>query len=420
MKRISRIIYFLMLTALLSTVLTGCMQKTNTTNESNESNEASDVQISGDWPAMIMIDGKLYYQALAIIESVSDSAIIGYTSSYTDNEPSKDGETNFSRKINLPYARVDEGVAVKYDGQWHLFVQKNNDKENENGDSLMTQTGAKQYVWEKQGFGGDFVITLNDNGTYQYYVGFLSSYIGMGTWTNENGIITLTENKEFCGYDNVFKFNITDEGLIFIAEGSSKFMYVEVEDGDKFLFRNSINWDEKKYTPDYDSTSTLHADVFLKKLKKDGYHRGDEIDKNYNTDNIKGIFNITPQAILEENPDLELFYIKEGYHCFMMYKGEIYRYETFGGYHHQLVLWDYDGNGVKDLVSYCSYGSGVSYLSVGITDLTTMKAQPIITRGILWEPGFSFAFDGENVYINGEKLTYSNGEFHCGELLLDT
>lgn len=420
MKRISRIISFLMLTALLSTVLTGCMQKTNTTNESNESNEASDVQISGDWPAMIMVDGKLYYQALAIIESVSDSAIIGYTSSYTDNEPSKDGETNFSRKINLPYARVDEGVAVKYDGQWHLFVQKNNDKENENGDSLMTQTGAKQYVWEKQGFGGDFVITLNDNGTYQYYVGFLSSYIGMGTWTNENGIITLTENKEFCGYDNVFKFNITDEGLIFIAEGSSKFMYVEVEDGDKFLFRNSINWDEKKYTPDYDSTSTLHADVFLKKLKKDGYHRGDEIDKNYNTDNIKGIFNITPQAILEENPDLELFYIKEGYHCFMMYKGEIYRYETFGGYHHQLVLWDYDGNGVKDLVSYCSYGSGVSYLSVGITDLTTMKAQPIITRGILWEPGFSFAFDGENVYINGEKLTYSNGEFHCGELLLDT
>ena len=55
------------------------------------------------------------------------------------------------------------------------------------------------------------------------------------------------------------------------------------------------------------------------------------------------------------------------------------------------MLWDYDGNGVKDLVSYCSYGSGVSYLSVGITDLTTMKAQQVITRGVLWEPGFSFS-----------------------------
>ena len=79
------------------------------------------------------------------------------------------------------------------------------------------------------------------------------------------------------------------------------------------------------------------------------------------------------------------------------------------------MLWDYDGNGVKDLVSYFSYGSGVSYLSVGITDLTTMKAQQVITRGVLWEPGFSLAFDGENIYIDGKKLTFSNGEFHCDE-----
>ena len=399
-------VYCLFATLLIVSILSGCANNPHTGSiiEGRES--------AGDWPAMIMVDGTLYYKAYTVVESIDNDAIIGYTSSYTDNEPSKDGETNFSRTLDLPYAKTEDGIAVKYNGQWNLFVQKNDNQSSKTGSSSMN---GNQYVWEKKGFGGDFIITLNDDRTYQYYAGFLSSYIGMGTWINDNGIIVMSEDKEFCGNDSVFRFKLTEEGLIYIADGSSKFMYVDVADGDRFLLRSGIIWDEQKYTPDYDSTSTHHADVFLEKLKKDGYHRGDEIDKNYNTDNITGIFNITPQAILEENPDLELFCVKDGYHCFMMYKGEIYRYDTFGGYHHRLVLWDYDGNGVKDLVSYCSYGSGVSYLSVGITDLTTMKAQQVITRGVLWEPGFSFAFDGENIYIDGKKLTFSNGEFHCDE-----
>lgn len=173
--------------------------------------------------------------------------------------------------------------------------------------------------------------------------------------------------------------------------------------------------DEEKYTPDYASTSTLHADAFLEKLKKDGYHRGDEIDKNYNTDNITGIYNITPQAILEEDPDLEIFLVKDGGHCFLTFKGEIYRYDTFGGYHYRLVLWDYDGNGVKDLVSYHSWGSGISRRSVSVTDLTTMETYTVVSRIVPPFPGFSFAFDGENVFIDGEKLTYSDGGFHYGE-----
>ncbi len=389
-------------TLLIVSILSGCANKPHTGSiiEGRES--------AGDWPAMIMVDGTLYYKAYTVVESIDNDAIIGYTSSYTNNEPSKDGETNFSRTLGLPYAKTEDGIAVKYNGQWNLFVQQNDNQSSKTGSSSMN---GNQYVWEKKVFVGDFVIALNDDHTYQCYGGSLHScYNSIGTWTNEDGIIVMTESN---GYDNVFRFKLTEEGLIYIADGSSKFMYVDVADGDRFLLRNGIIWDEQKYTPDYDSTSTHHADVFLEKLKKDGYHRGDEIDKNYNTDNITGIFNITPQAILEENPNLELFYVKNGYHhCFMMYKGEIYIYDTFGGYHHRLVLWDYDGNGVKDLVSFSSFGSGVSLLSVGITDLTTMKAQPVIT---MWEPGFSFAFDGENIYIDGKKLTFSNGEFHCDE-----
>jgi hypothetical protein len=110
--------------------------------------------------------------------------------------------------------------------------------------TFLSENNAKLYVWEKNGFGGDFCITLHGNGTYQYYVGFLSSYIGTGKWETENGVLTMTEDKEFCGYDNVFRFRITDEGLSFIAYGSSKFMYVTVSDGDRFLFRGEVSANE--------------------------------------------------------------------------------------------------------------------------------------------------------------------------------
>lgn len=279
----------------------------------------------------------------------------------------------------------------------------------------VTEISGKRYVWEREGFGGNFVVSLNGDGTYQYYVGLFSSYIGIGTWTYENGVVTMTENEELCGYDYAFRFRVADEGLIYIADGSDRFTYVDVQDGDRFLPDGGIIWDEEKYTPDYASTSTLHADVFLEKLKKDGYHRGDEIDKNYNISNITGIYNITPQAILEEDPDLELFYVKDGYHSFLMFKGEIYRYDTVGGYYYRLVLWDYDGNGVKDLVSYHSWGSGISRLSVSITDLTTFETYTVATRSFPSSPILGFAFDGENVFVDGTKLSYSDGGFHYGE-----
>ena len=59
---------------------------------------------------------------------VDNSAIIGYTSSYTssytDTFPEKDGETNFNREIGMPYAKVEEGIAVLYEDEWYLCTPK--------------------------------------------------------------------------------------------------------------------------------------------------------------------------------------------------------------------------------------------------------------------------------------------------------
>lgn len=90
---------------------------------------------------------------------------------------------------------------------------------------------GKAYTYEKEGFGGSFTISLFEDGTFQYYEGMLSSYIGLGSWTVEDGVLTLKdENSHFRN-----RFRIGAEELIFLAEDSSNFMYLTVKDGERFL-----------------------------------------------------------------------------------------------------------------------------------------------------------------------------------------
>lgn len=114
---------------------------------------------------------------------------------------------------------------------------------------LMTldYTGAGQplcgtYRYEGGGFGGDFNITLNEDGTYSYYEGMLSSFIGFGTWTVKDSVLTLRDN----AYDAAAvggnyrqwstRFRVTEDGdLSWIEDDSGKFMYVHLRDGAMFL-----------------------------------------------------------------------------------------------------------------------------------------------------------------------------------------
>ena len=40
----------------------------------------------------------------------------------------------------------------------------------------------KTYIYEKEGIGGNFTIHINDDGTFLYHEGPLSSYLGIGIW----------------------------------------------------------------------------------------------------------------------------------------------------------------------------------------------------------------------------------------------
>lgn len=90
---------------------------------------------------------------------------------------------------------------------------------------------GKTYVYENEGFGGNFAIRLQEGHAFSYYEGLLSSYIGIGTWSLDGDTLTLTDD---TGADIANRFKVDGKDLVFQAEGSTNFTYVKVADGEKF------------------------------------------------------------------------------------------------------------------------------------------------------------------------------------------
>ncbi|MBR3494322.1 MAG: hypothetical protein IKH38_02750 [Clostridia bacterium] len=88
------------------------------------------------------------------------------------------------------------------------------------------------YRYEGEGFGGDFTLTLLEDGTYTFYEGLLSSYMGGGEWSMEQRFIYLSEANGLSLYNTLIPMKDT---LVFVAEGSDGFLYVQVPDGGRFV-----------------------------------------------------------------------------------------------------------------------------------------------------------------------------------------
>ena len=92
---------------------------------------------------------------------------------------------------------------------------------------------AGTYLYEGGGIGGDFTVTLNSDGTYTFYEGALSSYMGAGTWDVYYDAVYLTEGEG--GFDLSFMFGIEKNALLYIADGSDAFVYIKVPDYGRFI-----------------------------------------------------------------------------------------------------------------------------------------------------------------------------------------
>ena len=89
---------------------------------------------------------------------------------------------------------------------------------------------GKTFYYENEGFGGSFKIELQEGGSFQYYVGLLSSYMAHGTWSVSGDVLTLEDSD----FQIVNHFQIDGDTLRFQEQDSTNFMYVKVTDGERF------------------------------------------------------------------------------------------------------------------------------------------------------------------------------------------
>ena len=97
------------------------------------------------------------------------------------------------------------------------------------------------YVYEKAGFGSDFFIKINRDGTFTYSEGALSSYFGVGTWTLTGDILALTDNPT-TSMKFYNEFRVEEDTIVWLSENSTGFLYrgqVPLTDGARFFYRGS-------------------------------------------------------------------------------------------------------------------------------------------------------------------------------------
>ena len=93
---------------------------------------------------------------------------------------------------------------------------------------------GKKFYYEKEGFGGYCHIEFNEDGSFLYSPGVLSSYLGGGTWKISGDTVILTEKNEGEGKTITNRFKIAGNDIVYIADGSDGLRYMEVKDGEKF------------------------------------------------------------------------------------------------------------------------------------------------------------------------------------------
>ncbi|MCQ2536916.1 MAG: M56 family metallopeptidase [Lachnospiraceae bacterium] len=123
---------------------------------------------------------------------------------------------------------------------------------------LQTMDGADLYIYEKGGFGSNFTISLKNDGTFSYYEGSLSSYIGIGEYTVDNDRLILFDRGMSREEPWIFEFTIDDGKLIFDKSKSHDFIYVHPDDGAAFY----LSPQKESHTTQLFDTSTLEEDEY--------------------------------------------------------------------------------------------------------------------------------------------------------------
>ncbi len=132
------------------------------------------------------------------------------------------------------------------------------------------------------------------------------------------------------------------------------------------------------------------------------------------------VFNCTPTAVSRARGDIDLFIVhgQAGCSCFVMVGDEVYRpfYRCDDGVL-KMCLWDYDGNGVDDIVACHASGSGYITTFLSVFDLTMLKTTCFLSDD---STDIDLGWDGENIYLNGYRVYGRNTLLYVSDEAMGT
>ena len=121
----------------------------------------------------------------------------------------------------------------------------------------------------------DFSITFSPDGSYSWYETPISSFIGMGTYSIEGGVLTMTDDAEMTGTKRVNMFIVSGDKLYYSSEGSDNFLFVQLDDKAEFVLGvNPVEgW--------YEDTTEIESHEFAWPTDKDVVTSGFSTDEEH-------------------------------------------------------------------------------------------------------------------------------------------
>ena len=131
---------------------------------------------------------------------------------------------------------------------------------------------------------------------------------------------------------------------------------------------------------------------------------------NYKTDSVKSVRDCTSPYVAA-NSDIRLYRLDGGRRLLYLGSADGGLYDLGFTLVREMCLWDYDSNGITDVVFLGDEGSGLPYEVLGVFDVAAKESLNIKTVMTLTAPAFKAGFDGENVFIDGKRVLWNNNRF---------
>ena len=226
------------------------------------------------------------------------------------------------------------------------------------------------YAYEGEGCGGAFTVHIQDDGSFSYYEGKLSSYIGLGQWEVKDDKLYLYDGETSAGM--TFVFSAESDGLVFLAEESDRFIYVDVPDGGKFYRLNVSTAADSMRQPLFLRVEASEEDFFIG-LDVDGSRwsvEGSAGEHSY----VWITYDGQPQVVQEATADSPASYRVKASDVWFDKEYAAGRYKTAL----DVCRFDIDGDGVREEL-FLTFGPTSGFLTFTLGMCDPLAAQELVT-----------------------------------------